>query len=95
MTTTRDDLAARVWLDAGMQPWRVWTIEMSDLPEYVLATPEALSAHPAVRALVEAERERCARECDKTAREADMFGDSHGRQVSERTAAAIRKGETP
>ena len=27
--------------------------------EYVLATPAALSAHPAVRALVEAERERC------------------------------------
>jgi hypothetical protein len=24
----------RIWLDTIFQPWRVWTIEMSDLPEY-------------------------------------------------------------
>jgi len=54
-----------------------------------------LAVDPAVKALIAAERERCAGECDRTAREADMFGDKHGRQISERTAAAIRNGEMP
>ena len=29
----------RVWVDCDMQPWRVWTIAMTDLPEYRLFTP--------------------------------------------------------
>lgn len=61
---------------------------------HALFTPTVLAADPAVKALIAAERERCAGECDRTAREADMFGDKHGRQISERTAAAIR-GEKP
>lgn len=32
------DAPKRIWLDAGFQPWRVWTIEMSDLTEYTLTT---------------------------------------------------------
>jgi hypothetical protein len=31
------DAPESVWLDRDMQPWRVWTIEVSDLPRYVPA----------------------------------------------------------
>ena len=24
----------RIWIDSAMQPWRVWTIELSNLPQY-------------------------------------------------------------
>jgi GNAT superfamily N-acetyltransferase len=46
----------RIWLDTDMQPYRVWTIEMSDLPEYrraALPAPDAM-ADARVVALVEA-----------------------------------------
>jgi hypothetical protein len=31
------DAPERIWLDTDMQPWRVWRMEMSDLPQYVRA----------------------------------------------------------
>jgi hypothetical protein len=49
----------RIWLDTGMQPYRVWTIEMSDLPQFRRADPPAPDAlaDPRVVALVEALRD--------------------------------------
>lgn len=44
----------KVWLDRAMQPWRVWTIEMTDLPEYVRRAPEVLAELPEVKSLVDA-----------------------------------------
>lgn len=92
------DAPKRITVDWDEKPRssKIGTALESDLGdfEYILATPTVLAADPAVKALIAAERERCAGECDRTAREADMFGDKHGRQISERTAAAIR-GEKP
>jgi hypothetical protein len=46
------DAPERVWLDCEMQPWRVWTIEMNDLPEYVHG--DLVCPMPMVAVLVEA-----------------------------------------
>lgn len=40
------ELPERIWLDAEMQPWRVWTIEMTQLPSYT-RTDIADAAHRA------------------------------------------------
>jgi len=42
----------RIWVDRGFQPWRVWTVEMPDLPEYLRRDPAALAAEPIVQALI-------------------------------------------
>lgn len=47
------DLPKRIWLDKGFQPWRVWPMEMEDLPEYVLAgTSTELTASEFVAGLM-------------------------------------------
>lgn len=39
----------RIWLDKDFLPWRVWTIEMSELPEYIRRDPAVLAELPEVR----------------------------------------------
>jgi hypothetical protein len=43
----------RIWLDKAFQPWRVWTVEMSFLPEYVRRDPAVLAELPEVQALAD------------------------------------------
>ena len=31
------DAPERIWIDCDMQPWRVWTIEMTELRKYIRA----------------------------------------------------------